>query len=280
MLVTDIKIENISWLENMRMRLDEKDLASLMESIKQDGLIHPIGITPVSNRVNEYKYYLVDGHRRFEAAKKLGWKTIPCSVLPYMSRQDIYILNGVENMERLDLSESDKGIIFNNAMKEFNMTASEVASKFHKKKVAVERAIQILKFIPEKHRDKIRYLKDEGGKKGFIPATAAGKIVSMRKQFKLNADQMDKLLDLARQDDFSIRHLYIIGSLMQSGLSAEKANEIASQYIVLTIRFPIKRSDLVVLKKNNKSVNKNIRNIIASELKNKYDIRIPNWRSG
>lgn len=280
MIVTDIQVDKIFWLENMRMRLDEKDLASLMESIKQDGLIHPIGVTPKTNRHNETEYYLVDGHRRFEAIKKLGWRMIPANILPYMSRKEIYILNGVENMERLDLSEVDKGLIFNNAMKEFDMTESEVASRFHTKTANVKRAIKILENIPNKYKDKIRFLKDEGAKKGYIPATAANKIINMRRRYFLNVNQMDSLLDLARRDGISIRHFEIIGSLMQQGLSAEKAIDIASQYIVLNIRFPIKISDMKKLKQyTKKSVNKIVREIVSQELKSVYNIVIPRWKN-
>ena len=52
-----------------RARKDYGDLTSLMESIKEHGLLQPIGVLP-GNR-------LLFGGRRLEACRRLGWESIP-----------------------------------------------------------------------------------------------------------------------------------------------------------------------------------------------------------
>jgi len=56
-----------------RIRQDLGDIDELSNSIKQVGLLQPIGV----NKNN----ILIFGQRRLEAIKKLGWKEIPSIIL-------------------------------------------------------------------------------------------------------------------------------------------------------------------------------------------------------
>ncbi|MGI6609005.1 MAG: ParB N-terminal domain-containing protein [Limnochordia bacterium] len=58
-------------------RVDEHDIEMLMDSIAERGLLQPIVVVkdPHSDL-----YDIVAGHMRFEAVKRLGWKTIPAVV--------------------------------------------------------------------------------------------------------------------------------------------------------------------------------------------------------
>lgn len=61
----------------MRETFDEDKLASLAESMRAIGLVQPITL-----RGGDGQYEIVDGHRRFIAAKGLGWRTITGVVKP------------------------------------------------------------------------------------------------------------------------------------------------------------------------------------------------------
>lgn len=63
--IADIRIRN-------RVRRDLGDLAPLMDSLRRHGMMNPIIVTP--------KLDLIAGHRRLEAARRLGWSTVTCSV--------------------------------------------------------------------------------------------------------------------------------------------------------------------------------------------------------
>jgi hypothetical protein len=56
-----------------RFRKDLGDLQSLAESMDRIGLLHPVVVTP-DNR-------LIAGRRRLEAARLLGWPTIPAHIV-------------------------------------------------------------------------------------------------------------------------------------------------------------------------------------------------------
>ena len=68
--MSDINIKDIIIAD--RTRKDMGQIEILMRSIKDIGLMQPIGV----NKKNE----LLFGHRRYLACKGLGWETIPCNV--------------------------------------------------------------------------------------------------------------------------------------------------------------------------------------------------------
>ena len=91
--LSQIKVAN-------RHRKDMGDLRGLADSIRDHGLLQPIGVTNESD--------LVFGHRRLKAAKLLGWNEIPCVVVDLES-----IVTGeyAENEIRKDFTLSERDSI-------------------------------------------------------------------------------------------------------------------------------------------------------------------------
>ena len=79
-----------------RFRKDLGDVRSLADSIGEIGLLHPVVITP--------KGKLIAGRRRQEAAKLLGWKTIPVHVVDLENIVDGEL---AENVHRKDFLPSE-----------------------------------------------------------------------------------------------------------------------------------------------------------------------------
>ena len=71
-----ISIKDIKVSRRLR-RTDEGNIADLAESIKGIGLLHPITVA-----IRDDEYLLLAGLHRLEAAKLLGWKTIPANCVP------------------------------------------------------------------------------------------------------------------------------------------------------------------------------------------------------
>src|SRR6266404_4356626 len=79
-----------------RHRKDLGLLDTLSESLKTIGLLHPIVISPEGN--------LIAGIRRLEAARLLGWKTIPVHVIDV---GDILQAEHDENQLRKDFTATE-----------------------------------------------------------------------------------------------------------------------------------------------------------------------------
>ena len=55
---------------------DIDELAKQLKGKKGDSLFYPITVESIGNGL----FLIIDGHRRFRAAKKAGWKRMPCNI--------------------------------------------------------------------------------------------------------------------------------------------------------------------------------------------------------
>ena len=91
-----------------RRYFDPEKMAQLTESIRTHGVIEPIIIRPLENE----KYELVAGERRYRGAKEIGLKEIPVIIRELNDREALQ-LTLVENLIRDDLNpvEEARGVL-------------------------------------------------------------------------------------------------------------------------------------------------------------------------
>ncbi len=82
-----------------RVRKNLGDLSSLMESIRRHGLMNPV----VINSRNE----LIAGHRRTEAARRLGWAQIEARVVDGTDAAQLVEMEIEENTQRKNLTSDE-----------------------------------------------------------------------------------------------------------------------------------------------------------------------------
>jgi len=87
----------------LNVREDIGDIQSLAESIRDDGLLHPLTVRPYGDQ-----YEIVAGRRRYEACKLIGMKLIPCNVAEEMDDRRAVLTSLKENMRRGDLTAAEK----------------------------------------------------------------------------------------------------------------------------------------------------------------------------
>lgn len=100
MSTTLIPLSSIILGERQRSELGA--IAELADSLRRNGLIQPIVVTP--DEVEEGKFLLVAGGRRLSAAKKLEWEAIEAKLLADLSESERTILELEENIRRKNLS--------------------------------------------------------------------------------------------------------------------------------------------------------------------------------
>ncbi|GBF51906.1 ParB-like protein [Leptospira ryugenii] len=101
--------------------IGKEDVEDLVLSMKRLGLIEPIIVRKEKNR-----YTIVAGERRFRAATKLGWSTIPAVVTD--ADEDVcYEMALAENEKRKNLNPWEVGRAIQYLRKEKKKTADEVA---------------------------------------------------------------------------------------------------------------------------------------------------------
>lgn len=96
---------------NPPKRISGSSIRALMKSIEEIGLQYPILVTP--------KYEIVDGHRRWESCKKLGWTEIPILITVSDSSQAYADLNA------LSMHQNGNGVLFIYLQNPTKLTATQ-----------------------------------------------------------------------------------------------------------------------------------------------------------
>lgn len=148
-----------------RRTFDDKELASLSESIQTMGVIQPIVVIK-----NGRKYQIVAGERRWRAAKLAGLEKIP-AVVRTMTAQNRLEASLIENVQREDLNAIETATAYAKLRDQFNMSITEMAKRIGKSTAAVSNTMRLLSLPDEAKRAMIDYKLKEGQMRPLISAT-------------------------------------------------------------------------------------------------------------
>lgn len=127
-----------------RINFDEEQLSELGRSIATLGLIQPITVRTIENG----RYQIISGERRFRACRKAGMNTIPA----YIRTTDdtgMLELAIVENVQRSDLDPIETAMSLRRLMDECRLTQEQMADRIGKGRVVVANLLRLLK-LPAK----------------------------------------------------------------------------------------------------------------------------------
>ncbi len=89
------------------VRSDPGDLAGLAETIREHGVLQPLGVMREGDG-----YRIVYGNRRRDAAIVVGLNRVPCVEVGLADDSEVLIQQVLENLQRLDLNDLDKARAF------------------------------------------------------------------------------------------------------------------------------------------------------------------------
>lgn len=89
----------IPFKNQARVHFDQKELEQLADTIKEHGVRQPLSV--IKSDVQEGKYEIISGERRFRASKIAGLTKVPCIILEHSAQKDEIAL--IENIQRTDL---------------------------------------------------------------------------------------------------------------------------------------------------------------------------------
>ncbi|HSH20506.1 MAG TPA: ParB/RepB/Spo0J family partition protein [Draconibacterium sp.] len=123
-----------------RTKFDEDTLQELAESIKEIGLIQPITL----RKVDDDKYQIIAGERRFRAAQLAGLDSIPAYV---RKAKDDGMLEMalVENIQREDLDAIEIALSYQRLLEELEFTQEELSTRIGKKRSTIANYLRLLK---------------------------------------------------------------------------------------------------------------------------------------
>lgn len=108
---SDIKHIEIDMLDGFRGHpfklIENKDMAELLESIKENGILVPLLVRPLGDG----RYEIVAGHRRKYCAEKARLKTVPC-VVKDISYDEAVLAMIDSNIQRKNILPSEKAFSY------------------------------------------------------------------------------------------------------------------------------------------------------------------------
>jgi len=129
-----------------RMQFDQEKLKELANSIKREGVVQPIIVSPSGEN-----YQLVAGERRWWAAKMAELKEIP-AVVRNVSNREMFEISLIENIQREDLNPVEEATAFERLMKEFNLTQQGLADHLGKTRSTVANTLRLMN-LPEEIKE-------------------------------------------------------------------------------------------------------------------------------
>ena len=123
-----------------RTEFDEEALSELAASIKAIGIVQPITV----RAVEEGKYEIIAGERRFRASKLAGLSTIPAYIRK-TEDDSLLELALIENIQREDLNAIEVAISYQRLIDECNLTQDGLSERVGKKRATIANYLRLLK---------------------------------------------------------------------------------------------------------------------------------------
>ncbi|MGC9150548.1 MAG: ParB/RepB/Spo0J family partition protein [Microbacter sp.] len=143
--INEIDIEKIHPNPHQpRSHFDEEALMELASSIKEIGIIQPITL----RKINDDKYEIIAGERRYRASKLAGLTTIPA----YIKTADddlVMEMALIENLQREDLNAIEIALTFQRLLEEYKMTQERLSERVGKKRATIANYLRLLRLPAE-----------------------------------------------------------------------------------------------------------------------------------
>lgn len=129
--------------EQPRRSFDEEALSVLAESIRQHGVITPLAV----RKIDENRYQIVAGERRYRASRMAGLDELPVVILEASDLEALEMAL-VENLQREDLSPIEEAEAYRVLIEQYGLTQEQAAERVGRSRPAVANALRLLE-LPE-----------------------------------------------------------------------------------------------------------------------------------
>ncbi|MEW8317777.1 MAG: ParB/RepB/Spo0J family partition protein [Candidatus Thiodiazotropha sp.] len=162
-----------------RREFDADSLRELADSIAAQGVIQPVVVRPVENE----RYELIAGERRWRAAQQAGLDEIPV-VIKDVTEEAAMAMGLIENIQREDLNPLEEANALSRLLLEFGLTHQEVAKAVGKSRTTVTNLLRLLelneevKTLVESGRLEMGHARSLLGLKGELQTRAANQVAA------------------------------------------------------------------------------------------------------
>lgn len=132
--------------EQPRKRFVEQRIDELKDSIKQFGIIQPLIVSKVGDKIE-----LIAGERRLRAARALGLDKVPV-IVRNVDELEKLELALIENIQRENLNPIETAMAYKKLIDEFTLSQDDLAKKVGKPRSSIANSLRLLN-LPEEIRN-------------------------------------------------------------------------------------------------------------------------------
>jgi ParB family chromosome partitioning protein len=125
----------------MQPRTTFEGLETLVESVREFGLLQPILVRPIAGQPDTYE--IVAGERRWRAAQQAQLHDVPV-VVRSLGDQDALQLGLIENLQRADLTAIDEAQAYRRLVEDFAQSHDDIAKTVGKSRPHVANTVRLL----------------------------------------------------------------------------------------------------------------------------------------
>ncbi|WP_392543734.1 ParB/RepB/Spo0J family partition protein [Oryzobacter telluris] len=130
-----------------RTVFDEDDMAELVHSIREIGVLQPIVVRPLSTPEDGVRFELIMGERRWRASREAGKDTVPAII---RSTDDDDLLRDalLENLHRSQLNALEEAAAYQQLLDDFGCTQEVLAQRIGRSRPQISNTLRLLKLPP------------------------------------------------------------------------------------------------------------------------------------
>lgn len=195
-----------------RKNFDEKKLAELAESIKENGVLQPIIV-----RRSVGGYEIIAGERRCRASELAGQATIPAIIRQFDESQmmEVAIL---ENLQREDLTPLEEAQAYEMLQKNLGLTQEEVSKKMGKSRPYITNYLRLLT-LPQKTKGLLQ--------RGELSMGQARTLLGLK-----DKDRIDELAKRVVKEGMPVRKVEaLVAKMNERGQKQKKKNASKSSFV-------------------------------------------------
>jgi ParB family chromosome partitioning protein len=134
-----------------RSVFDEDDMAELVHSIREIGVLQPIVVRPIPADEQDVapgvQYELIMGERRWRASQEAGKETVP-AIVKETDDDDLLRDALLENLHRSQLNVLEEAAAYQQLLEDFGCTHDELAGRIGRSRPQISNTLRLLKLPP------------------------------------------------------------------------------------------------------------------------------------
>ncbi|WP_085993792.1 nucleoid occlusion protein [Oceanobacillus senegalensis] len=240
-----------------RSIFDEEKIGELAQTIHTHGMIQPI----IVRKLEDDKYEIIAGERRWRAVQSIGWETIS-AIVREMTDTETASVALIENLQREELTVIEEAFAYSKLLEMHSLTQEALAQRLGKNQSTIANKLRLLKLpdevqeallsktITERHARALIKLKDPEKQVEVLKIIIDNELnvkqteerIAKIQEPKENKKKRPKLKGINKDIRIAMNTIrQSLSMVTQTGVNVESDEKEFDEYYQITVKIPKKK---------------------------------------